>query len=55
MTSLANNGNKIKLLTPQSELEEKKYITCLNKKFKTFMIEDFFHLPTDVNDTGGVP
>jgi hypothetical protein len=36
MTSLANNGNNFRLLTPQSELEEKNYLSCPNKILKNF-------------------
>ncbi len=48
----ANNGNNIRLLKPKSELEGKNLsmLTLLpkvsQKIIKTFLIEDFFHLPT---------
>ncbi len=51
MTPVANNGNTIRLLTPESELEEKNYlyvdstIQRCKKKCKHFLIEDFFDLP----------
>ncbi len=51
---VANNGNTNRLLTPQSELVEKKFIYMLtlyillngvHKKCKNFLIEDVFDLP----------
>ncbi len=46
-TLVANNVNNIRLLTPLSELEEKKSTAerCPNKILKTFLIEVFFYLP----------
>ncbi len=48
----ANNGNNIRLPTPKSELERKKFLCvnsttqrCPKKIIKTFLIEDLFHLP----------
>ena len=52
MTPVANNGNNIRLLRPKSEHEGKMYLLvnstsqrCPNEIIKTFMIEDFLHLP----------
>jgi hypothetical protein len=47
-TPVANNGNNIRLLTPESELEGKNLFICLlnypklsKKIIKTFLTEDF--------------
>jgi hypothetical protein len=43
-TPVANNGNNIRLIRPESELEENKFYTnqrCQNKILKTFLTEDF--------------
>jgi hypothetical protein len=49
---VANNGNNIRLLTPESELEGKNLYICFlyypketKQIIKIFLIEDFFHLP----------
>jgi hypothetical protein len=60
----ANNGINIKLPSPLSELEEKivsiyelyiPYGTTQkcpnNKRFKTFLIKDLFHLPPELKTT----
>ncbi len=59
MTPVANNGYNIRLLTPQSEIEEKNIFMCwlwstqLSKQnIKTFLVEDFFLFATGVIDTG---
>jgi hypothetical protein len=51
-TPVANNGSNIRLLTSESKLERKIYLyvnsttqRCPKKIIKTFLIEDFFHLP----------
>ncbi len=54
LTLVANNGNNIRLQTPESELEGKNLYTAYvssttqrwpNKIINIFLIEDFFHLP----------
>jgi hypothetical protein len=49
---VANNGNNIRLQTPESELEGKNVGKCFlyypkvtKQNYKIFLIEDFFHLP----------
>jgi hypothetical protein len=57
-TPMANNGNNIRLLIPQNELDLYVKSTsqrCPNKIFKTFLIEDFFPYATGVNGTIGAP
>jgi hypothetical protein len=53
---VAKNGNNIRLLTPESELEGNNFTTqrCKNKIIEAFLIENFFHLPA-VCDINGAP
>jgi hypothetical protein len=52
MTPVANNGENIRLLTPKVNFEGKIYLyvnsatqRCQKNIVKTFLVEDFFHLP----------
>jgi hypothetical protein len=62
LTPVANNGNNIRLQTPEIELEGKNLYICFlyypkvtKKIIKIILIEKFFPFATGVNDNGGKP